>query len=99
MNNLQRKIEILTEFGATEMIDSTISKLITFQIAKYRKAIKGINDELKVFEQKFTMSSEECYRRFNSGELGDEADFFEWTGLYENFLLYRKRMSALKDEI
>ena len=99
MNNLQRKIEILTEFGAGEMIDSTISKLMTFQIARYRKVITDIDDELKVFEQKYTMSSEECYRRFNSGELGDEADFFEWTGLYENFLLYRKRMAMLKDEI
>ena len=99
MNNLQRKIEILTEYGAGDMIYSTISKIMTFQIARYRKAITGIDDELKVFEQKYTMSSEECYRRFNSGELGDEADFFEWTGLYENFLLYRKRMAMLKDEI
>jgi len=72
---------------------------MTFQIARYRKAVTGIDDELKVFEQKYTMSSEECYLRFNSGELGDKADFFEWSGLYENFLLYRKRMAALKDEI
>jgi len=99
MNNLQRKIEILTEFGADAMIYSTISKIMTFQIARYRKVITGIEDELKVFEKKYTMSSEECYRRFNSGELGDDADFFEWTGLYDNFLLYRKRISMLKDEI
>ncbi len=99
MNNLQRKIEILTEFGAGEMIDNTISKLMTFQIARYQKAIADIDDELKVFEKKYTMSSEECYRRFNTGDLGDEADFFEWTGLFKKIFYYTKnewRLSRMK---
>lgn len=99
MNNLQRKIEILTEFGASEMIDGAISKLMTFQIEKYRKTLTDINNELIVYEKKYTMLSEECYQRFNAGELGDDADFFDWTGLYENYLLYRKRMAALRNEM
>ena len=42
------------------------------------------------------MSSEACYRRFESGELGDGGDFFEWIGLYENVLLYKKRIEMLE---
>lgn len=87
------------EIGAGAIIDSTLSKLINIQIAKYRNNIKEISTELEKFEKKLGMSSEECYRRFQSGELGDEADFFEWIGLYENILLYKKRIEMLEAAI
>ena len=42
------------------------------------------------------MSSEDCYRRFMAGELGDSADLIEWVGLYENLLLFQDRMETLQ---
>jgi len=91
----QQKIAVLTQIGADELVENTINKLITIQIARYQTALQQITRELEEFEKKFKMSSEECYQRFNAGELGDGADFFEWTGLYENLLLYRKRLNML----
>ncbi len=44
------------------------------------------------------MSSEECYQRFQSGELGDDGDIFEWVALYENVVLYRKRIQELTQD-
>jgi hypothetical protein len=99
MNISQKKIDVLMEIGAGAIIDSTLSKLIDIQIAMYRSNIKEISAELKGFEKKFGMSSEECYRRFESGELGDKGDFFEWIGLYENILLYKKRIEMLEAAI
>ncbi len=99
MSISQKKIDVLMEIGADAIIDSTLSKLIDIQIAMYRNNIKEISTELKEFEKKFGMSSEECYRRFESGELGDEGDFFEWAGLYENILLYKKRIEMLEAAI
>ena len=29
------------------------------------------------------MSSAEFYRRFHAGELGDDADMFEWSAFYQ----------------
>ena len=49
----------------------------------------------KAFEKRFEMSSEECYSRFNSGNMGDDGDIFEWISLYENILLYQKRLNLL----
>jgi len=95
----QKKIDILVKIGADALIDSTLNKLINIQIAKYQNNIKQINAELIEFEKKFNMSSEECYRRFESGELGDGGDFFEWVGLYENILLYKKRIEMLESAI
>ena len=99
MNIPQKKIDVLMEIGAGAIIDNTLSKLINIQIARYRNTIKEISSELKGFEKEYSMSSEECYRRFESGELGDGGDFFEWIGLYENVLLYKKRIEMLEAAI
>jgi hypothetical protein len=45
------------------------------------------------------MSSEDFYKKFESGKLGDDADFFEWAGLYQNHLLYTDRIKSLEDAI
>ena len=43
------------------------------------------------------MSSEECYRRFVVGEMGDAGDIMDWMGLYDNVLLYRERVEPLRE--
>lgn len=99
MDISQKKIDVLMEIGAGAIIDSTLSKLINIQIARYKVNMEQINKDLKEFEKRFDMSSEEFYRRFESGELGDDGDFFEWIGLYENILLYKKRVEILQEAV
>ena len=96
MSISQRKIDVLVEIGAGAMIDSALSKLINIQIARYQANIRQITAELGEFEKKFNMSSEEFCERFESGELGDGGDYFEWIGLHENILLYKKRVKMLE---
>ncbi len=60
-----------------EYLQQEISKhSITQEIAK-------IEQKLQYFEQKYQMQSEEFYRRFQAGELGDSMDFFEWNTYHE----------------
>ena len=80
--NSRRKIYILLSFGADKELDTSLNKLIVFQIAKYRANIEQLQLEFKSFEAKYKMSSEDFYNKFESGKLGDDADFFEWAGLY-----------------
>ena len=42
--------------------------------------------ELRRYEQQYGMSSEEFFRRFQRGELGDALDFIDWAGAYHLFL-------------
>ena len=42
-----------------------------------------LENRLKAFQSQYQMSSDEFYKRFRSGELGDEIDFFEWSVFYE----------------
>ena len=95
----KKKIDILLSFGAGEELDTSLNKLIIFQIAKYRSNIDQIQQELNGFESKYKMSSEKFFKRFESGKLGDDGDFFEWAGLYENVVLYSQRIDSLESAL
>ncbi len=75
-----------------------MNKLTGSQVAKYRSNIDQINRELEQFENKYNMSSELFYREFEAGKLGDEGDYFEWSSLYENILLYQARIKKIRKE-
>jgi hypothetical protein len=92
----RKKMDALISIGAGEIIENTLNKLIHYQLAKYRNNISQINRELEKFEKNYEMSSNVFYRKFESGELGDDGDFFEWSSLYENVLLYEKRIVELE---
>lgn len=95
MNTAQQKIDALIKVGAGNVLENTLRKLVEIQIARYQNAIEQITPDLKTFERQFNMPSDQCYQRFNAGELGDSADLFEWVSLYENILLYEQRIRTL----
>ena len=92
----KQKIDALLSLGAGRELDTSLTKLIHFQIAKYRLNINQIHFELSRFEDKYQVSSEDFYKQFESGKKGDAADFFEWAGLYESVLLYNERIRSLE---
>lgn len=92
----RKKIDALISLGAGEIIDNALKKIIHYQLGKYRDHISRMNRELEKFEKSYNMSSKQFYHKFESGELGDQEDFFEWSGLYENTLLYQKRIQELE---
>jgi hypothetical protein len=94
--NTSKKIDTLLAIGAGEIIENTLNKLINYQLAKYREHIRRIKSELEKFEQRYNMSSEVFYSEFEAGRLGDAGDFFEWSGLYENVLLYMDRVRMME---
>ena len=96
MSVAEKKIEMLEQIGAGPILERTLSKLIAIQIARYRMAIEQLRPDLAVFEKRFNMSSEACYAEFTAGTLGDDGDIFEWVSLYENVLLYQKRLNLLE---
>ncbi len=70
-------------------------------IAKHPKSLeehlKETSDVLKRYEKKYGMTSAEFYRRFQSGELGeDELDYFDWRVEYGSFNRMKKRVANAK---
>ncbi len=53
-------------------------KLLSVKVENYLK-------RLEVFEKKHKMKSEAFLKKFNSGELGDDEEWFDWLFVYEAY--------------
>jgi hypothetical protein len=51
-----------------------------------RLTFEELSDKLRGYERKYGYSTIEFYRRFQSGELGDDDDLMMWGGLYHLYL-------------
>ncbi|PIY12225.1 MAG: hypothetical protein COZ18_02500 [Flexibacter sp. CG_4_10_14_3_um_filter_32_15] len=94
-NDLAQKIEYL--------VNSYANKNILFErfIGNYKKEIEeGINKmnaTLKTYEEKYNMSSESFYYKFEKGE-GEETDttdFMIWAGVYEMKLKSENKLKKI----
>ncbi|HOU15842.1 MAG TPA: hypothetical protein PKZ84_22285 [Anaerolineae bacterium] len=66
----------------SDVIDLTVDKMIALERERAERELKEFDIRLKAFEQHYQMRSEDFYRRFQQGQLGDSADFFEWSAVY-----------------
>jgi len=51
-----------------------------------RVSFQELRQRLRAYERKYGYSTIEFYRRFENGELGDDADVLLWAGLYHLYL-------------
>ena len=77
------------------VIDRTVDKLLTAEIEQAKAEQRDLEIRLSAYEKRYNMPSEEFYRRFRSGELGDEMDFVEWSVFYEMYQALLERLRLL----
>lgn len=79
-----QKIDVLKEvYGDEVALDRVLGKLLESVLSDYRLRLQRYEQALEEFETRYEMDSETFYHRFEAGELGDDMDFFEWSGLFE----------------
>lgn len=66
---------------ASEEADPIIRRSLAREIGLLEMKKKRTDDEIRDFERRYGMDSDEFLRRFERGELGDSQDCFEWWGL------------------
>jgi len=80
----------------SRIVDSTINKLVAMENARLEAEMNSLSMQLQHFENQYHLSSEAFYRRFQAGEMGDEADMFEWSAFYQMWLSTQERLEALR---
>lgn len=65
----------------------------------YCSAMAFYQNTLKALEQKYNLSTQAFLRKFKSGELGDEADYFDWYAYAKLLAKWRKAKSAIRSAI
>jgi chromosome segregation and condensation protein ScpB len=102
MINLQLSSQPETEKRLKKILNSVENQenfaqgIIDYQITELEKSILSLKLDLTKFEEQYQMTSAEFYQQFCQDNLGDEADFIVWSGLYEMWCQNETYLSELK---
>lgn len=68
---------------ADRVVDMTLSKLLQRERDQMQGQLNGLQQHLTLFEKQYGWPTQTFHERFEKGELGDDADFFEWSATWE----------------
>ena len=92
-------LEVLCRSGyQSDVIQRTIDKLIALEQDRVRNELSNLTAHLETFQDRYKMSSDEFYRRYEDGELGDAADFMEWSSFYDMAQSIQQHLNRLTGE-
>ena len=95
IDRLQSLIRLYHEGYQSPIIDQAVVKLIALEIEQARVELQRLEPRLLAYEQQYNMPSDEFYRRFRAGVLGDDIDFVEWSVFWDMAQATRRRLDAL----
>lgn len=59
-------------------IASTINKMFKVELSMVKRELKQVDKALSDFEKHHKMSSDEFYKKFSAGKLGDDREYIKW---------------------
>jgi hypothetical protein len=81
MSAIAEKIHLIEQLSTSSAATSQLlDKVIDFLVEKDRKKLARFQEKLATLEQQYGMSTADFQRRFESGELGDAPQWFDWDG-------------------
>jgi hypothetical protein len=87
MNSTKLKLKRLGKYfdynKKDQLIKTTVDKLVAMKIDQLDKEIIELKKDLKNFEVRYSLNSEEFYSKFQRGELDDNLDFVDWIAVYK----------------
>ena len=94
------KLEALKEtFSDSFELSRVLTKLLSVVINQYQLRLERYARDLRDYEERYGMDTPAFHERFDAGELGDSADFFEWDGLYDLHRDLTKKIRRLESAL
>ena len=82
-----------------DFIKGAVSRTIKSRIAEINQKLIDLYNSMKYFEKKYGMKTEDFYKKFLTGSLGDDMDFFEWKASCEVYKELHEERKALFEAI
>ncbi len=95
---LQRLAQLYQQGQASELMDRTLDKLLTYEVEVSQAQFRQLQRDLAAFEKQYGLSSAEFYRRFQAGQTDDRMDYVEWASLVQMANNLRERLHVLTGE-
>lgn len=83
----------------SELIERALDKLLEQEEARAEQATMELQQGLRAFEQQYQLTTEEFYRQYESGQLGDSADFMEWSSFYDMLRSSQQYLDWLRGDV
>ncbi len=84
------------DIAISDDVAPVIKDSIHREIILLESKINLVKNEIKQFEEKYHISSSEFLKKFESGDLGDSQDYFEWWGLVKGLKTLEERLKKAK---
>ena len=99
VGKLQSLIRLYREGYRSPVIDQAVRKLVALEVEQTQTELQRLETRLLAYEQQYDIPSDEFYRRFRSGELGDDMDFVEWSVFWDMHEAALRRLDELTKQI
>jgi hypothetical protein len=83
----------------TDFLTDVVIRTLKSKIEEMSHKINDIHENLIYFEKKYGMESEEFYKKYVDGTLGDDMDFLEWKASTEIYIELKEEKKALIEAI
>lgn len=90
------EVAVRSEYPKPE-VEEAVSQALKSQAVVARLRRDQFQKQCAEFESKYGFSSDEFMQRFEAGELGDDADFFDWFAAKRGFDLWDRRCRILAE--
>lgn len=88
-------VKVKTDELAKDEVTNVLGSAVRHELDLARTRREEFLNDCKVFEDKYHFSSSEFLERFESGELGDDADFFSWYAVKQGYDVWERRVQIL----
>jgi len=95
---LRTLAQLYQQGQASELMDRTIEKLLAHEASLCREQLGKIQSDLVELEEKYGLSSDEFYRRYQAGQTDDWMDYVEWASLVQMRDNLQERLRILSGE-
>lgn len=80
-------------------ITNEIKTSLKREYSLYSSAMAFYKKTVKEFEQKYHLTTHSFVKKFESGQMGDEADFFDWYAFAKLLAEWKETRSAIQAAI
>ena len=95
-----RVLERLYAQGNTnEVVNITVRMLVEHQVQKDEAQLAALAEDLARFERRYAMTSAVFFARYQAGQMGDDADVFEWNALYKMHAQLAAAVKSLRGQL
>jgi hypothetical protein len=94
-----KPLDALQSVYSESELDQLVRKLLQAKLDQTLHDIDRYERDLRAFEKQYGMSSDVMNEKFESGELGDDADYFEWSGLYAVYRSVKRQIYTIEQAL